>query len=134
VRHIARAPELSRVFVLILAAVVLTLEVRDGQMVDPRETIYVSLASSIGASGNPAETDAERGEAGGQSVHCRYVCVRAAVPRPRLDDLWPTTLLFIGLVVEPLDPVSRGNGRASAAAGAAATGGETLLRLCVCRR
>ncbi|MGA6208771.1 type Z 30S ribosomal protein S14 [Nocardia testacea] len=37
-RHIARAPQLLRV--LVLAAVVLTLEVRDGQMVDPRETTY----------------------------------------------------------------------------------------------
>ncbi|MGA6208769.1 hypothetical protein ACPESR_28840 [Nocardia testacea] len=134
-RHIARAPQLLRVLVLVFAAVVLTLEVRDGQMVDPRETTYVSLVSSLVAMNNSAESEVERpGETGGQSVHCRYACARATVPRPRLDDLWPVALLFMGLVVGLLDYARRVSPSALPALGAAATGEEILLRLCVCRR
>lgn len=122
-------------FVLVFAAVVLTLEVRDGQMVDPRETTYVSLVSAIIAANNPAGSETERpGETGGQSVHCRYACMRAAVPRPRLDDLWPVALIFLGLVVGLLEPARRGARIAFPASGLSATGGEILLRLCVCRR
>lgn len=134
-RHIAQAPQLLRVLVLVFAAVVLTLEVRDGQMVDPRESTYVSLVSFFVAEGNSAESEVERpGESGGQSVHCRHACSRAAVPRPRLDDLWPVALIFIGLVVGLLDHARRGSPRELPASGPAATGEETLLRLCVCRR
>lgn len=133
-RHIARAPQLLRVLVLIFAAVVLTLEVRDGQMVDPRETTYVSLVSSIVAEANSPEAEPELpGETGGQSVHCRYACLRAAAPRPRLDDLWPVALLFIGLV-GLLGSTRRGSRRTLPAFGATEAQGEILLRLCVCRR
>ncbi|WP_327148394.1 hypothetical protein [Nocardia sp. NBC_01329] len=138
-RHIARAPRLLRVLVLILTAVVLTLEVRDGRMVDPRETTYVSHASSLVAEIDSAESEPEpetdrQGETGGQSVHCRYACLRAAVPRPRLDDLWPTALLVMGLGVGLPGSVRGGSPRAHPTADAAVTGGEILLRLCVCRR
>ncbi|GGL23466.1 hypothetical protein [Nocardia jinanensis] len=134
-RHFARAPQLLRVLVLVFAAVVLTLEVRDGQMVDPRETTYVSLVFSIVAANNSAETEVERpGETGGQSVHCRYACVRAAVPRPRFDDLWPVALVFLGLVVGLLDSARRRPRMGLPAPASGAAGGRILLRLCVCRR
>ncbi|WP_063035604.1 hypothetical protein [Nocardia grenadensis] len=134
-RHIARAPELVRVLVLVFAAVVLTLEVRDGQLVDPRETTYVSLVSSLVAVHNSAETEVERpSETGGQSVHCRYACARAAAPRPRFDDLWPAALLFMGLVVGLLVYTRRISPSALPAPAAAAAGEEILLHLCVCRR
>lgn len=134
-RHIARAPQLLRVLVLVFAAVVLTLEVRDGQMVDPRETTYVSLVSFLVAERNSAESEVERpGESGGHSVHCRYACARAAVPRPRLDDLWPVALIFMGLVAGLPDYARRASSRVLPMSGPAATGAETLLRLCVCRR
>jgi hypothetical protein len=135
VRHIARAPQLLRVLVLVLAAVVLTLEVRDGQMVDPRETTYVSLVSFLVAERNSAESEIERpGDSGGQSVHCRYACARAAVPRSRLDDLWSVALIFMGLVVGLLDYARRTSPRVLPASSPAATGEEILLHLCVCRR
>ncbi|MGW5385184.1 hypothetical protein [Nocardia sp. NPDC003963] len=134
-RHYARAPKLLRMLVLVFAAVVLTLEVRDGQMVDPRETTYVSLVSAIVAAVDSAEPETERpDDTGGQSVHCRYACVRSAVPRPRIDDLWPVALMFIGLVVGLSDSACRRSRIELPAAGASATGGEILLRLCVCRR
>ncbi|WP_416564719.1 hypothetical protein [Nocardia testacea] len=134
-RHIARAPELLRVLVLVFAAVVLTLEVRDGQLVDPRESTYVSLVSSLVAVHNSADSEAERpGDTGGHSVHCRYACMRAAIPRPRLDDLWPVALMFIGLVVGLADSARRTSPRALPACETSATGEEILLRLCVCRR
>ncbi|MEV0105639.1 hypothetical protein AB0H42_04755 [Nocardia sp. NPDC050799] len=134
-RHIARAPQLLRVLVLVFAAVVLTLEVRDGQMVDPRETTYVSLVSFLVAERNSAESEVERpGESGGQSVHCRYACARAAVPRPRLGDLWPVALIFMGLVVGLLDYARRTSPRVPPACSPGATGEQILLRLCVCRR
>ncbi len=121
--------------VLVFAAVVLTLEVRDGRMVDPRETTYVSLVSSFVALNNSAEPEVERPDGtGGQSVHCRYACVRAAVPRPRLDDLWPVALLFLGFVVGLSNSTLRVSPRALPASGVAPTGEEILLSLCVCRR
>jgi hypothetical protein len=115
--------------------VVLTLEVRDGQMVDPPESTYVSLVSSIVAERNSAGPEAERpGETGGQSMHCRYACVRAALPRPRPADLWPAVLLFLGLVGGLLDSACSGSRIALPASGPAVSGGAILLRLCVCRR
>jgi hypothetical protein len=135
VRHIARAPQLLRVLVLVFAAVVLTLEVRDGQMVDPRETTYVSLLSFFVAESNSAESEVERpGESGGQAVHCRYACARAAVPRPRPGDLWSIALILTGLVVGLVDYARRASPRVLPASSPAATGEEILLRLCVCRR
>lgn len=134
-RQIARTPRLLRLLVLVLAAMVLTLEVRDGRMVDPRESTYVSLASTVVAEINAADAGSERpGETGGQSVHCRYACLRAAVPRPRLDDLWPIALLVVGLVIGLSDSARRSVRTALPAPDATATGADLLLRLCVCRR
>lgn len=100
VRHIARAPELVRLLVLVLAVMALTLEIRDGQALDPRGAAQVSILSAPAALPDSVIAEGEpSAESNASIVHRLAAGVRAPALRPRVDDIWLVALFLAGLLV-----------------------------------
>lgn len=133
--RMALRPSLMQVLLLVLAAVVLTLEVRDGVHPEPVRAHSVALAVPVLAVADPVRVaasdpvDSER-----QAAHCPYACLRGPAVRPRADHLWVAALLLAGLLLGRALIAPRGARIPPARRRAAVTGTVLLLHLCVCRR
>ncbi|WP_280401611.1 hypothetical protein [Nocardia carnea] len=134
-RHPGRPPNLLQVLVLVFAAVVLTLEVKDGRNSEAASVERVSVlqvSTVVGERVVPG--GAESSDSAGPAAHCPHLCFRASAVRPRTGYVPLVILLFAGLLLG--GAVFRRSSSRSLAAGpdVGVKGAELLLRLCVCRR
>lgn len=131
----ARRPSLVQVLLLVLAAVVLTLEVRDSS---GSESIHVQQVSPVALPTPTGDavtvTPFDPRESDGHGVHCPYACLRAPAVRPRTDHLWVAALLLAALLLGAAGSAHRRPRPPLIGYRAAATGSVLLLRLCVSRR